>query len=138
MPKRLITWVNDPPEWRPVWLLGHLWGAAMGAVTLISPPVTIKGELGPVLTTVWGLLALIGALIAASNVYTRHAWAERLGIQIAALGTLLYTLTIGFVWITTGSNRGVQFFAVGLGLFFFLARFLTLKHWDDRDLAREI
>jgi hypothetical protein len=138
MPKRLVTWMRDPPEWRPVWLGGHLWGALMGAVTLTAPPLTIKGELGPVLTTVWGILALVGSLIAAANVYSRHAWAERLGIQIAALGTGLYSATILYLWVSTGENRGTQFFAVSLGLFFFLARFLTVEHWDDRDLAREI
>ncbi|MDJ1372768.1 hypothetical protein [Gulosibacter molinativorax] len=132
MLRALRYWFYDPPQWRPVVLLGYVVAFAMGMVTLIAPPLTIAGQLGHVLTTIWACLLIAGSLLAACTVYSDWWWLERLGIKIAALGLGVYLGVVVYLWGFEAGNRGTQFFGLTLGLCFFLLRFLQIQAWDYR------
>ena len=127
---QLRSFFHDPPQWRPVVMLGYLFAIAMGFVTLIAPPLTISGQLGYTLTTVWACLLLGGSLLAACTVYTDWWWLERLGIKIAGLGLVMYLGIVGWLWVIESGNRGTQFFGLALGLTFLLGRHLQIGAWD--------
>lgn len=128
--------LHDPPEWRPVWFFGYLVAFCLGLSALTVPPVTIQGELGSTLTVVWGLLCTVGSSLAMFAVYSPFAWLERLGIKVAALGFAMYIGGVAYL-LFAGENRLPQLLGFTLGQLFFLARHLTVGHWDDRRNARE-
>lgn len=121
---------HDPPQWRPAVLGGYAVALAMGFATLIAPPVTIAGQLGHTLTTIWACALILGSGLAACTVYTDWWVLERLGIKIAGLGLAMYLLIVAWLWVTESGNRGTQFFGLALGMIFLLVRHLQIGAWD--------
>lgn len=127
---QLRSFFHDPPKWRPIVLVGYALALCMGLSTLLSPPLTIEGLLGQVLTTIWAWLIIVGSVLAASMVYTDRWLLERIGIKIAGLGLALYMVIVAWLWIFQSGNRGTQFFGLSLGCMFLLLRHFQVGGFD--------
>lgn len=118
---------------RPAYLAVYLVTLATGIATMLAPPRTIEGELGPVLTAIWASAFITGGLIGICTVLTPWWWLERLGIAIALLGGIgvfAYVTTALHLAAPPGDGRtttiGVSLLAGGV----FVVRWVSIRAYS--------
>lgn len=89
--RELVQGVREPRRVKAVYWCYYVAAACVGAATLIAPPRTVEGTLGPVFTTAMSLLLVIGGLVGAATVFGGWWRVERLGIWCALGATGIYT-----------------------------------------------
>jgi hypothetical protein len=85
-----------------------------GVATLVSPPNTISGELGPVLTIAWALLFIVGALVGLVTVLPGWWKWERWACHISLAGVAIYGFVVLNLHFTSPGSRLTQ-----LGVLYF-------------------
>ena len=132
-PYRKSTWMRwflSIPEPRSVrfgYLVAYLLWAVAGVSVLISPPTSLEGTVGPVLTYTWGSFLALGSIIGASTVLTIYWWAERLAIWLTGTGVAVYAILIVSMHLTSAGNRIPQLCFVLAGLAFLIVRYFRIK-----------
>lgn len=132
-PYRKSTWarwfltIPEPREVRFAYLGSYLLWAVAGVSVLISPPTSLEGTLGPVLTYVWGAFLALGSVLGASTVLTIYWWVERLAIWLTGTGVAVYAILILSMHLTSSGNRIPQLCFVLAGLVFLIVRYLRIK-----------
>lgn len=126
--------ITEPRHMKFAYLVVYVLTMAIGIVTLIAPPQSIAGEVGPVLTTIWASLFIAGGAAGAIAVLPGWWWAERLlAIAPVLLGLTIY-LTVVLILHTqnadTGSSRLTQLGIIVLSAAPFSIRFLIIREYS--------
>ncbi len=112
------------------------WGVVIGVGTLVllDPPRSISGEVGSVLSLVWGIVLTVGGALGALGCAIRFWWLERAGAFLTIAGLLIYLSTIVHLHVVEEGNRLVQAFTVFGFMLLFLTRLLRIwgLHADPR------
>ena len=125
--------VTEPRHLKIAYAFFYSVAIGLGLIALCAPPQSIVGELGPILTNLWGVFALIGGATGLGTVFTGWWFIERLGIVMlwAALG--IYLLVVVVLQVTSESgNRYAQ-----MTLFIFSAGLFYVRWWLIRDYSFE-
>ncbi|KAB1867347.1 hypothetical protein [Microbacterium algeriense] len=113
--------VREPRHLKAAYAVFYSITITLGLIALIAPPQSISGELGPVLTVTWGVLALIGGVGGLASVFPGWWFAERLSIVVIWCALGMYLLVVVVLQVTSESGaRWAQMtiFALAAGLFY--------------------
>ncbi|MCE0510837.1 hypothetical protein LVJ59_17450 [Microbacterium sp. KKR3/1] len=138
--KRAWGKVAKPRHVKVIYLVIYALSALIGVVTLVNPPQTIAGEVGPLLTTVWAGLFIVGGVVGTVTVLPGWWWAERLlGIAPILIGLAIYlSVVIVLHWqaLETGGSRATQVGIILLAASPFILRFFFIKEYSYEPRAR--
>lgn len=119
IPRRLWTMLREPKAVTTVFTAAWLVVVYIGVAALMSPPVTIEQQIGPILTYVWATLLLIGGVVGfVGCVFAPEPWhryVERYGLAFAGVGTGIYALVVILLHLTGTGSRLVQLGFIALG-----------------------
>ena len=132
--RRLWSSITEPRHMKVTYLVIYLLTVCIGVVTLLSPPQTIDGLVGPIITTIWASLFILGGLAGAIAVLPGWWWVERLlGIGPVMLGLTIY-LTVVIVLhvhsMDAGSSRLTQIGIIVLASTPFTIRALVIREYS--------
>lgn len=132
--------VTKPRHVKVIYLVIYLLSALIGLVTLIKPPQTIAGEVGPLLSVVWASLFILGGLVGTITVLPGWWWAERLlGIAPILIGLTIYLSVVVVLHaqsIESGGSRATQVGIIMLAASPFILRFFFIKEYSYEPRAR--
>lgn len=132
--KRLWDRITEPRRMKVAYLVIYLLTIAVGTVTLISPPTSISGEIGPVITTIWAVLFIIGGIAGAITVLPGWWWMERLlAIAPVMLGLAIYlavVVTLHVQNVESGASRLTQLGIILLAAMPFTIRSLVIREYS--------
>lgn len=98
-----------------------------GVVTLVVPPQTISGELGPALSAIWACLFLGGGLLGMSTVlqgwWKWERWAS--AFMLAGLG--IYAFVIASLHLSEQGSRLTQLSVLLLAASVFIVRLALIR-----------
>ena len=119
--QRLWARVTEPRHLKVAYAIFYTAAILLGLLALVAPPQSISGELGPILTVAWGVLAIIGGTGGLGTVFSGWWFLERLSIVLiwCALGVYL-TVVIALQVTSDSGSRGAQMtlFLFAGGLFY--------------------
>lgn len=126
--------ITEPRHMKVAYVAVYAITCAIGIVTLISPPQTIEGQVGPIITTVWATLFIAGGMVGMVAVLPGWWWVERL-LAIApvmiGLGVYLTVVTILHVQtVAQGSSRLTQIGIILLASAPFTIRALVIREYS--------
>lgn len=122
--------VTDPPHQKPAYAMVYIVTALTGLVTLMVPPKSIEGAIGPILMLLIGALWCAGGALAFVTLFSRWWWLERLALAVAALGTVLYGSVVAMLHIQAEGSRLTQLGIVILSLLLYLVRWISIRQWS--------
>lgn len=121
--------------WRRLWdriteprLLSTIYGGVhtitllTGIVTLLVPPVTISGHLGPALTIAWSLCFVLGGSVGIIAALPGYWLWERWACWFALLGIGIYGYVIATLHFTATGSRLTQLGVLLLAATVFIVR----------------
>lgn len=132
--------ITEPRNMKVAYLAIYLVTALIGVVTLVMPPQSIAGEIGPLITTVWASLFILGGTVGAVTVLPGWWWAERLlALAPVAIGLAIYAAVVVVLHLQstdTGSSRMTQVGTIVLASAPFAIRFLVIREYSYDPRAR--
>lgn len=132
--------IAQPRHVKIIYLVIYVLSVAIGWVTLINPPQTISGEVGPVITVIWASLFILGGVVGAVTVLPGWWWAERLlSIGPILIGLAIYLCVVVALHaqsIETGGSRATQLGIILLAASPFILRFFFIKEYSYEPRAR--
>lgn len=122
--------VTDPPHQVPVYAVAYIVTMLTGLVTIITPPASIAGPLGPVLAHIWAICLLSGGAIGLATVFSAWWWLERIAIIVITVGGIgVYGYVV--VWLhlesPPGASRLTQLGVLILAALLFVVRLLAIR-----------
>lgn len=129
--KRAWDRITEPRHLKVTYAVFYCVVIALGVLALFAPPQSISWELGPFLTIVWGVLALLGGVGGLTTVFPGWWFAERLSITLIWLALGIYLLIVLFLQVTSESgSRWPQMtvFVLAGGLFY--VRWLLIRDYS--------
>lgn len=104
--------ITEPRRLKVIYLFIYMVTAWVGVVTLLRPPQTIAGEIGPIVTLVWASLFVLGGVAGLVSVLPGWWWVERLlCLTPIGLGLLIYAIVVSVLHVQ-GAREG----APGIGI----------------------
>lgn len=92
--------ITEPRRLKVIYLVIYAVTAWVGVVTLLRPPQTIAGEIGPIVTLVWASLFVLGGLAGFVSVLPGWWWVERLlALTPIGIGLAIYALVVGVLHV---------------------------------------
>lgn len=79
-----------------------------GIAALLSPPMSIEGAIGPLLTRMFAVFLLTGGALGAIAVLPGIWWLERAAVIACATGALIYAGVVLSLQVTQTGSRLVQ------------------------------
>lgn len=122
--------IKEPRVLRVVFLLGYLVTLFTGVATLVSPPRTIEGELGPILSVSWALFWILGGAAGAATVLPGWWQVERYAAAAALFGIGIYGLVVIVLHATEEGSRLTQFGVLTIALLFYVLRLVLIRGHD--------
>lgn len=102
--------------------------AAAGLSVVLDPPHTISTHTGHVLTTVWGVLSLVGGAVAMIACPMGRWMIEKPALVLCAVGILIYATTVFGLHIgPTPGNWLPQAFIICALLLHLIGRFIYIR-----------
>lgn len=129
----LHTWwlrVKEPRVLRVVFLIGYVATLFTGVATLVSPPQTIEGELGPILSVSWALFWIVGGAAGAATVLPGWWQVERYAVAAAMFGIGIYGLVVIVLHATSEGSRLTQFGVLFTAFLFYVLRLVLIRGHD--------
>ncbi|MDZ5076722.1 hypothetical protein [Nesterenkonia sp. HG001] len=104
-PQLLWSRLQEPRLMTAAHIIAYATIAAAGASVLMDPPASISTQIGHTMTTLWGLMSLIGGAVAMIACPAGRWMIEKPALVLCATGVLLYGLTVfGLHWTTDGNR----------------------------------
>lgn len=125
--------LTEPRHMKLAYLLIYVTTVTIGVVTLVAPPQSIAGEIGPVVTVVWASLFIVGGLVGMVTVLPGWWWAERLlAIAPVLLGLAIYLAVVIALQAQSdaGSSRLTQLGIIVLASAPFAIRALVIREYS--------
>lgn len=125
--RRLWERVTEPRHMSLIYGGIYTIATLTGIVTLMVPPMTIAGELGPVLTVLWAGLFILGGTLGMLTVL-QGLWAwERWGAGLVIAGIGIYGLVIATLHFTAEGSRLTQLGVLALAAAVFVVRWAMIR-----------
>lgn len=127
--RRVWRFVSDPPHMRPIVTAIYACTVGTGLATLLSPPSTVEGEIGPVLAAVWAWCLIGGGLVGLATVWSSWWWLERIGLSVILIGGVgVYAAVIVHLHAVAphGSSRLTQLGFLAIAALAFVARLVAI------------
>ena len=132
--RRLWARVTEPRHMKIAYLAIYMITVLVGIVTLLSPPQSIAGEVGPVITTIWAALFIAGGVVGMVTVLPGWWWAERLlAIGPIMIGLGIYLTVVAILHAQgagTGASRLTQVGIILLASAPFSIRALVIREYS--------
>lgn len=125
--------VTEPRHLKAAYAFFYAVAIVLGLIALIAPPQSISGELGPVLTVTWGVLALFGGAGGLVTVFPGWWFAERLSIVILWCALGMYLLVV--IVLQVSSESGARW--AQMTLFVFAAGLFYVRWYEIREYSFE-
>lgn len=122
--------IKEPRVLRVVFLLGYVVTLLTGVATLVSPPRTIEGELGPILSVSWALFWILGGAAGAATVLPGWWQVERYAVAAALFGVGIYGLVVVVLHATEEGSRLTQFGVLITAFLFYVLRLVLIRGHD--------
>lgn len=122
--------ITEPRHLKVVFFTGYCVTILTGLFTLLVPPMSIAGLLGPALTVAWSAFLLMGGFGGALTVFPGWWWAERLSIVLVWTGIGIYGLNIVVLHLTGPGSRLTQLGVLALAALFFLVEWLLIRKYS--------
>lgn len=125
--------VTEPRHLKAAYAIFYTVVIGLGVIALVAPPQSISGELGPILTTTWGILALVGGAGGLLTVFPGWWFAERLSIVIIWCALGMYLLVVIVLQVTAESGARwaqMSIFVLAAGVFY-------VRWYEIRDFSFE-
>ena len=125
-PRRVWHLLREPRAQTAIAAVMWIICTTTGVAALVAPPISITSEIGPILTTIWGLflggggvVGLVGCLL-----LPQPWWrvVEQVGLVCAATGLSIYGAMAVHAQLTTGGSRLVQILVIALAATSLVAR----------------
>ena len=122
--------VTEPRHMKAAFGVLYLIIIMTGVATLIAPPMSIAGELGPVLSVSWSVFWIMGGFGGALSVMPGWWWAERFSLVFMWAGFLIYSIVVLSLHFTSTGSRLTQFgvLLVASGLAY--VRWLMIREYN--------
>lgn len=120
--------ITTPPHLRPLYLCIYVATVLIGVATFVSPPASVEGAIGPVLSTIWALSFIVGGALGAFTVLT-PVWAlERVALVFCLVGVTVYAFVVVWLHVLSppGSSRLTQIGIIVIATGAYLARVLVI------------
>lgn len=129
-----------PPKYgrilRGILAVSYGFAAYAGFTALVWTPVTVAKAMGPIITTAWPMIAIVGALIALVAVI-RDSWrTERWATPIAAGALASYVATAWLLAASETLTRQTQASVVTLAVLYLIYRTVELAAKAAKDRVR--
>lgn len=132
--------ITEPRHMKVAYMVIYMLTIAVGVVTLIAPPQSIAGEVGPTITIVWACLFLLGGIAGTITVLPGWWWAERvLALAPVGIGLSIYAAVVIVLHVQTvdaGASRLTQVGIIALAAAPFAIRFLVIREYSYDPRAR--
>lgn len=130
--RRLWEAISEPRHLKVFYLAVYLVTVGVGIATLIIPPSSIEGPLGPLLTRFWAGLLAVGGLAAAAAVLPGWWWVERAAMWLILTGSGIYASIVVYLQAVAppGSSRWTQLGFITLAAAVFILRLILTRRWD--------
>lgn len=125
--------ITEPRHLKAAYAFFYAAVIGLGLIALLAPPQSISGELGPVLTVTWGVLALAGGSGGLVTVFPGWWFAERLSIVIIWCALGMYLLVV--VVLQVSSESGARW--AQMTLFVLAAGLFYVRWYDIREYSFE-
>lgn len=122
--------IREPRVLRALFWLGYAVTLYTGLVTLMRPPSTIEGALGPLLAASWSIFWVTGGLVGMCTVLTGWWQVERTAAAAALFGIGIYAGVLITLHLTQPGSRLTQLGVLAIACLFFVIR-LVLIHGHD-------
>lgn len=106
-----MRWLLAIPEPRVIrFFYGMIYAILLlaGVMVLVHPPMSIEGQLGELVTVMWGWFLAVGAGTGLAAVLTPYWFVERVGIFLATSGAAVYAVVVLYLQFAQSGNRIVQ------------------------------
>ncbi|WP_353809169.1 hypothetical protein [Agromyces sp. SYSU T00194] len=127
---RLWESITEPRHLKAAYFVIYAVAFVTGSVTLLVPPVTIAGQLGPAITVLWSILFIAGSTGGLLAVFPGWWWAERLSAVLIVTGILIYAIVIGSLHFTHTGSRLTQLGVLALAASPFVVRWLLIRKYS--------
>lgn len=132
---RLWGRLYEPKRIPIVFFTGYVLIAALALWALTEPPLSVLGDIGPVVTAGIAILTLIGATLSAYSAPSGWYALERIGVGFIGLGIAGYIVATTFAHFTSEGSRAMQLAGLTVGLVMLVGRVVvTWGHdWAPRE-----
>lgn len=125
---RIWNKIREPLQLKVTYFFLYAITLWTGVVTLVSPPSSIEGLLGAVLTPVWSLFIILGGLLGLITVLPGWWATERLGIYAVFVGLGIYAgVVLSLQFTTAGGSRLTQFGIILMAAGLSVVRLLLIR-----------
>lgn len=104
--------IREPKVIKVILTVGFLMTFMMGVSAVVSPPNSIEGEIGTLLTYMWGAFLMIGGSLGAASTLPGWWIIERIGILSCMVGLGIYAVVVLSMQLTSDGNRFPQWFLI--------------------------
>lgn len=108
------TWarIREPKVIKAIMTISFLMTLTMGVSAIVSPPTSIEGEIGTLLTYMWGAFLVIGGSLGAASTLPGWWIIERIGILSCMIGLGIYAVVVISMQLASTGNRFPQWFLI--------------------------
>lgn len=124
--------VPEPRDISVAFSIAYVLAFLGGLATLILPPRSIAGVVGPSLMVAIGVFFIAGSVL---GMYSgaKEIWLlERVAIWLMGGGLLAYGAQVGILHFTSSGSRLTQLTVVGIALTLFVVRYLMIRKYTYR------
>lgn len=132
---RLWARLYEPKRIPVVFFTGYVLIAALAFWALTEPPLSVLGDIGPIVTAGIAILLLVGAVLAAYSAPSGWYALERIGVGFMSLAIAGYIVAIAYAHFTSEGSRAMQLAGLTVGLVMLSGRVVvTWGHdWAPRE-----
>lgn len=131
--------ISTPPHMKPIYAGVYVVTVLTGVATLVVPPQSIAGPIGPLLAAVWASCFIVGGILGLCTVLTRLWWLERAGLGASGLGLVTYGVVVVMLHFepTSSGSRLTQLGIIILAAALFLVRWFAIKDYSYEPRPRK-
>ncbi len=129
--KAIWSSIREPRVLKTIYFGVYAITLLTGIGTLLSPPTSISGELGPILTVIWSVAFIIGGTGGMLVIFPGWWWAERLvGVGFPLAGIAIYAFVVATLHFTSSGSRLTQFGTLMLAAALFVVRWVQIRGYS--------
>lgn len=130
--RRLWRAISEPRHLKAFYCAVYATTTAIGIITLVSPPTSVEGTIGALLTLFWAGLLTLGGLVGAVCVLPGWWWLEKRAVLLILAGAASYGGIVIYLQAIAppGSSRFTQLGFIVLAIALFILRLMLTRRWD--------
>lgn len=132
--RSLWSRVTEPRHVTIAYLIAYLAVCVLAVWALTEPPLSLLGELGPIITAGIAVLLLAGGVLASAATVPGWWALERIGIALMVLSLCSYIVALIYMHATEPGSRALQIAGLSVGVLLSAARAVSIwgRDWAPR------